>query len=329
MSRHSGWVVRRAEHGASCTLEDFDDDFLDEFDVAVDVSHSAINYKDALALHARPGVVRRFPLVAGIDMVGQVVASEHSRWKPGDRVGLFGGGLGEELHGGLATRAHLSGDSLVPIHDRFTTSQAAAVGTAGLTAALSVVALEAHGLDISGGPVLVTGASGGVGSMAIHLLSRRGYHVVAATGRPEEQEGALRAAGASEIIHRDEVVSERPLASQRWAGVVDCVGGPILAGALAAVKEGGAVAASGLAASPELPTTVLPFILRGVQLLGINSVQIRPELRETVSDLIVQDTDPDYLDSITRTVGLTEAQDAARQLLDGRGTGRTVVDVRA
>lgn len=329
MKQHRGWIVRRTDQGASCALEEFGDGFLDPADVAVEVAHSAINYKDALALHGRPGVVRRFPLVAGIDMVGEVVSSSHPSWHPGDTVGLFGAGQGEELHGGLATRVHLPGDKLVPVHAGFTTRQVAAMGTAGLTAALSVVALEAHGLGTSNGPVLVTGASGGVGSLAIHLLSQCGYQVVAATGRPEEHQARLRAAGASDIIHRDDVLTERPLASQRWAGVVDCVGGPILAGALAAVKEGGAVAASGLAASPELPTTVLPFILRGVCLLGINSVHVRQELRETVSELLSQHADPDFLDSITRTVPLAEAQDAARQLLDGKGTGRTVVDVRA
>ncbi len=328
MNQHRGWIVRRGDQGATCRLEDFDDDFLDDLDVVVEATHSAINYKDALALHGGPGVVRRFPLVAGIDTVGEVVSSGDPRWRAGDRVGLFGAGLGEELHGGLATRVHLPGDKLFHVPEKFDSRQVAAVGTSGITAGLSVVALEAHGVEPSEDPVLVTGASGGVGSMAIHLLSRCGYRVVAATGRPEEQEAFLRDAGAEHIIHRDELLTDRPLATQRWAGVVDCVGGPILAGALASVKEGGAVAASGLAASPDLPTTVLPFILRGICLLGINSVHLRRELRTTVLDLLVQQADPSFLDSITRTVALADAQDAAGQLLEGMGTGRIVVDVR-
>lgn len=329
MSAFTGWISTKGEEGLTCSLEEVGTDLLDDLDVEVRVLYSGINYKDALALHGRPGVVRRHPLVAGIDVTGEVIASNSGRFDRGDLVMLHGSGLGEDLHGGLATRAHLSSEHLLALPEGLTAKQAAAVGTAGMTAALAVRALEDHGLRSGFGPVLVTGASGGVGSIAVALLANAGYEVVAATGRPEDQAERLREAGASDVIHRDELLTEKPLQSQRWQGVVDSVGGKHLAGVLAATFEGGAVAACGLAAGADLHSTVLPFILRGVSLLGIDSVRISQPHRQAAWNLIARDLDRGYLERITRTVPLESAKDVATELLEGRGVGRTVVDARA
>lgn len=326
MTELTGWIARRDGKAIHCELENITTAELDGLDIEIDVHYSGINYKDALALHGRPGVVRRFPLIVGIDVTGEVVSSDHGRFRRGDLVMLHGAGLGEELHGGLATRARLSSEQLLSIPETLTPKQAAAVGTAGLTAALCIRALESHGLRSGFGPVLVTGASGGVGSLAVSLLAGSGYEVVAATGRPEEQGERLRQAGAAEVIHRDELVADRPLQTQRWEGVIDSVGGRHLAGAIASTREGGAVAACGLAGSADLPSTVLPFILRGVSLLGVDSVHIDRAEREAAWDLIARDLDQRYLDRITRVVPLAGAKQAAAELLEGRGTGRTVVD---
>lgn len=330
MSDVTGWIARRDGKEINCELERLDVSHLDDLDVVVDVHYSGINYKDALALHGRPGVVRRFPLVVGIDATGEVLSSVDDRWRPGDIVTLTGAGLGEELHGGLATRAHLPADPLIAVPGEFTTAQVAAIGTAGFTAALCIDALAEHDVAPGSGEVLVTGASGGVGSVAIAMLARAGYTVVAATGRPDEQAEQLQDLGAASVIHRDELTtSGRPLQSQRWAGVLDTVGGPILAGAIAQTNNDGAVAACGLAASADLPTTVMPFILRGVSLLGINSVQVTRARREAAWTRLARDLDPVILESRVRTVPLAEAKEAAAELLAGRGTGRIVVDARA
>jgi len=313
---------------SSASLEQVDIDTLDDLDTTVRVWFSGINYKDALALRGRPGVVRRSPLIAGIDLVGEVVTSTHAAWAPGDIVTLNGAGLSEELHGGLAAMARVNGDDLVSVPEVFTPAQAAAIGTAGFTAALSLLALERQGITPDSGPVLVTGAGGGVGSVAVALLSRSGYEVVAATGRVDTLGDKLLALGASEVIDRDTVdAAGKPLGTPRWGSVVDSVGGAILANALATLKAGGIATTCGLAAGAQLATTVLPFILRGITLTGIDSVHTAPALRREAWERLARDLDPQLLDSVSRTVRLAEAQDAAAELLEGRGTGRIVVEI--
>ncbi|NYI42310.1 MDR family oxidoreductase [Demequina lutea] len=328
MTSFPAWVIRKEDGKNAAILEQVADSMLDDLDTTVRVLFSGINYKDALALHGRPGVVRRTPLIAGIDLVGEVVASTHSRWAAGDIVTLNGAGLGEDLNGGLAGLAHVKGDDLIAVPDTFTPTQAAAIGTAGFTAALSLLALERNGLEPECGPVLVTGAGGGVGSIAIALLSRAGYEVVAATGRADALGGRLIALGAAEVIDRASLESPgRPLGTQRWSGVIDSVGGTILANALASLNAGGVAATCGLAAGADLPTTVLPFILRGITLAGIDSVHTAPALRHDAWELLANDLDPQLVDAVTRIVDLADAQDAAAELLEGRGTGRTVVAI--
>ena len=328
MTVFTAWVVRKADGASSAALEQVDLDTLDDLDTTVRVMFSGLNYKDALALHGRPGVVRRNPLIAGIDLVGEVVDSTHTAWEPGDIVTLNGAGLSEELHGGLAAMARVNGDDLVSVPEAFTPAQAAAIGTAGFTASLSLLALERQGITPASGPVLVTGAGGGVGSVAVALLSRSGYEVVAATGRVDELGGRLRALGATEVIERDSIdTGGRPLGTQRWGSVVDSVGGAILANALAMLNVGGVATTCGLTAGPQLATTVLPFILRGITLTGIDSVHTAPVLRREAWERLSRDLDPRLLDSVTRTVPLAEAQAAAAEYLEGRGTGRTVVAI--
>jgi acrylyl-CoA reductase (NADPH) len=328
MTSFPAWVVRQDDGKNAVALEEMAESALDDLDTTVRVWFSGINYKDALALHGRPGVVRRTPLIAGIDLVGEVVASTHGGWAAGDIVTLNGAGLGENLHGGLAGMARVNGDDLIAIPDAFTPAQAAAIGTAGFTAALSLLALERIGLSPEGGPVLVTGAGGGVGSIAIALLSRSGYEVVAATGRVDDLRDRLVALGASDVIDRASLeTAGRPLGTQRWSGVIDSVGGTILASALASLNAGGVAATCGLAAGADLPTTVLPFILRGITLTGIDSVHASPCLRHDAWGLLAHDLDPGLLDGVTSIVDLPDAQDAATELLEGRGTGRTVVAI--
>ncbi|NTV39351.1 MAG: acryloyl-CoA reductase [Demequinaceae bacterium] len=328
MTEFPAWVVRKEDRTSAAALEQVDIDKLDDLDTTVRVLFSGINYKDALALHGRPGVVRRDPLIAGIDLVGEVITSTHAAWEPGDIVTLNGAGLSETLHGGLAAMARVNGDDLVAVPDVFTPAQAAAIGTAGFTASLSLLALERQGVTPASGPVLVTGAGGGVGSVAVALLSRSGYEVVAATGRVDELGDRMLALGASEVIDRTAIDSAgKPLGTQRWGAVVDSVGGTFLADALATLRAGGVATTCGLAAGPGLPTTVLPFILRGITLTGIDSVHTTPALRRQAWDRLELDLDPLLLDSVTRTVELSDARDAAAELLEGRGTGRTVVAI--
>ena len=322
------WMVTRTNDGVAADLVDsLTDADLGDGDVLVEVEYSSINYKDGLALAGRPGVIRTFPLIPGIDLVGSVAESTDERWQPGDRVVLNGWGIGETHHGGLAERARVNGDWLVRLPDGLSSKQAAAIGTAGFTAMLAVLALERAGA--LGGEVLVTGAAGGVGSIATALLAGLGHTVVCSTGRPEERDYLTRL-GAAEVIDRNTLSQPgKPLQSERWSGAVDSVGGPTLANVLAQTRYGGAVASCGLAASHELAATVMPFILRGVQLLGINSVLAPTPLRVEAWRRLAGDLDLALLDSITETIGLADASRIADEILAGRIRGRTVVDVRA
>lgn len=298
--------------------------------VLVDVAWSDLNYKDALALTGRPGVVRTPPLVAGIDLVGTVAASEDARWRPGDVVVLNGTGLSETRNGGLAEQARVSGDFLVRVPEALTPARAAALGTAGYTAALCVLRLERAGLTSSPEqPVLVTGATGGVGSIAILLLSAAGHHVAALTGREQEYGDYLRALGATSVVPRAELLGTgRPLQSQRWSAVVDTVGGEVLANALSQTRYGGTATACGLAGSAALPASMVPFILRAVTLAGVDSVSAPLADREAAWARLACDVDPDVLDGLTETVPLADAIDAASRLLGGAAHGRIAVDVR-
>ena len=328
----AGWYVDRSGGDPVVTLrEDLEHDALSDGDVLVDVTHSSINFKDGLALTGRPGVVRVPLLIPGIDVVGTIVDSAHPDWGAGDRVLVNGCGLGETHHGGLAQRARLRGEWLVPVPGVMSNAQAAAVGTAGFTAMLAVLELERQGIasDSAGEPgeILATGAAGGVGSLAVALLAARGHRVVASTGRAAEHD-FLRSLGAASIVDRSELEAPgKPLQRQRWGGAIDTVGGGILANVLAQVHYGGTVAACGNAASPELATTVFPFILRAVRLSGINSVETPHALRLEAWDALAADLDLALLDSLTTTIGLEDAAATAERILAGDVRGRTVVEL--
>lgn len=330
----SGWLVDRSGGEAVVALrDDLDESRFTDGDVAIDVTHSSINYKDGLALTGKPGILRVPELIPGIDVVGTVTDSASEDWNPGDRVLVNGCGLSETHDGGLAQRARLRAEWLVPVPASMTNAQAAAVGTAGFTAMLAVLELERQGaLDGDGSPdgdLLVTGAAGGVGSIAVALLAARGRRVVASTGRAAEHD-YLRELGAAEILDRAELEgSGKPLQSQRFSGAVDTVGGGILANVLAQTQYGGTVAACGNAASGELAMTVYPFILRAVRLSGINSVDTPRPLRLEAWDALARDLDLAVLDAMTETIGLADVLSAAERILAGGVRGRTVVDVRA
>lgn len=315
------------------SIRDLDDSFLthDEAtgDVTVDVTHSSINFKDGMFLAGRRGIGKTSPLIPGIDLVGTVAESRSDRFATGDLVTLNGAGIGESRHGGLAERARVASDSLVRVPDGISASQAAAIGTAGFTAMLSVLALE-KSVSPDAGDVLVTGASGGVGSVAIAVLADLGYRVTASTGSVAEQSDYLRSLGAAQILDRAELAEPgKPLQGSRWAGAIDSVGSTTLANVLAQTSYGGMVTACGLAQGSDLPVTVMPFILRAVTLVGINSVDAPIDRREEAWRRLATDLDLALLDSMTETVALADAQDVAERILAGRVRGRTVVDVRA
>ena len=317
------------KHTAEVRIREVDDDVLSEGDVTLDVSHSSVNFKDGMLLAGRSGIARTSPLIPGIDVVGTVTESSAPGFAVGDLVTVNGGGLGEARHGGLARRARVDSASLVRVPEGISAARAAAIGTAGFTAMMSVLALEAE-VAPDAGDVLVTGAAGGVGSIAIAVLARLGYRVIASTGRAEEQGGYLRSLGAAEVIDRGEFSGAgKPLQSQRWAGAVDSVGSHTLANILAQTTYGGTVTACGLAQGADLPGSVLPFILRGVRLLGINSVDAPRVLRERAWSRLATDLDLELLDAMTQTVPLAGALDVAQRILAGTVRGRTVVDVRA
>jgi len=320
-------LVEQSEGRQTARVAELAPEQLPPGDVTVRVTCSTLNYKDGLAITGRSPVVRRFPMVPGIDLAGVVEASTHAAWKPGDRVLLNGWGVGESHWGGLAQLARVSGDWLQAIPSPLTERQAMAIGTAGYTAALCVLALERHGVRPGDGEILVTGASGGVGSVAIPLLAKRGYRVIAATGRPE-QAPYLEALGASGIVPRAELAAPgKPLGKERWAGVVDAVGSHTLANACATTRYRGAVAACGLAGGMDFPVTVAPFILRGVTLYGIDSVRAPRVEREQAWARLASDLEPAKLDAITGEIALADALGAAEDILAGRVRGRLVVDV--
>ncbi|MCL7463298.1 MDR family oxidoreductase [Pseudomonas sp. NW5] len=320
-------LIDKHDHQQQVSLQNLDDSRLPEGDVQVRVSHSTLNYKDALAITGKGPVVRQFPMVPGIDLAGVVEESSHPDFQPGDAVLLNGWGVGESHWGGLAQRARLKGDWLIPLPEGFSTAEAMAIGTAGYTAMLSVLALERHGVTPDKGEVLVTGANGGVGSIAIALLAKLGYRVVASTGRPEQAD-YLKNLGAVEIIERSSLSEPgRPLGRERWAGAIDSVGSHTLANVCASTRYGGCVAACGLAQGMEFPATVAPFILRGVTLAGIDSV-MRPRAdRLEAWSRLARDLDKTLLAPITQIIGLDEVVASAGALLAGQVRGRVVVDV--
>jgi len=308
-------------------LAELDEADLPPGDVTVRVEYSTLNYKDGLAITNRSPVVRVWPMVAGVDGAGTVEQSTHADWKPGDRFVLNGWGVGENHWGCLAQKARLRADWLLKLPPTFSSRQAMLIGTAGYTAMLCVMALEDHGVLPGAGEVLVTGATGGVGSVAIALLGRLGYQVVAATGKAGE-EGYLRRLGAAAVIDRASLSAPgKPLQKERWAGVVDAVGSHTLGNALAQTRYGGAVAACGLAQGMDLPTTVMPFILRGVTLVGIDSVMAPPAKRQRAWDRLARDLDPGLLESMANEVRLDGVIDMARELMDGKVRGRVVVRI--
>lgn len=321
-------LTQDEEKAVTASLTELDEADLPDHAVAIDVEFSTINYKDGLAILGRPGVVRTYPMIPGVDLAGTVTHSESALYSEGDKVILNGWEVGEGHWGGLAQKAKLDAAWLVPLPSAFTTQQAMAIGTAGYTAMLSVLALEEHAVRPESGPVIVTGASGGVGSTAVAILAGLGYDVVASTGRPDEAT-YLTDLGAREIIDRAELSepNKRPLQSTRWAGAIDAVGSHTLANVLAQTNPGGCVAACGLAQGFDLPATVMPFILRGVTLAGIDSVHESFERRKLAWDRLATDLDPAKLASMTTTVGLTGAIDTADQILAGKVRGRVVVDV--
>jgi acrylyl-CoA reductase (NADPH) len=311
----------------SARLVERDASTLPDGDVTVAVEYSTLNYKDGLAITNRGPVVRSWPMVAGIDGAGTVLASQHPDWKPGDRFVHNGWGVGETHPGCLAQKARLKGDWLVRLPDSFTTRQAMAIGTAGYTAMLCVLALEDHGVTPTAGEILVTGATGGVGSVAVAILGRLGYTVVAATGKASE-EAYLKELGAASIVPRADLSSAgKPFQKERWAGVVDAVGSFTLANALAQTRYGGVVTACGLAQGTDLPTTVLPFILRGVTLVGIDSVMAPLHRRQRAWERLAKDLDPALLETMIDEVPLEGVIDKATALMDGKVRGRVVVRI--
>ncbi len=322
-------LIEKTDDVQSVSLTQVDESQLPEGDVTIDVAYSTLNFKDGLAITGSSPVVRKFPMVPGIDLAGTVRESSHADFKAGDKVVLNGWGVGEGHWGGLSQVARLKGDWLVPLPAAFTEKQAMAIGTAGYTAALCVQALVDAGVTPEQGEILVTGATGGVGSVAVALLAKAGYTVIGSTGKASEAE-YLTSLGASGVIDRAELSEKgRPLQKERWAGVVDCVGSHTLANACAATKYGGAVAACGLAQGADFPATVMPFILRGVRLLGVDSVMCPKGPRMAAWARLAADLDPAKLDLIAEEITLGQAIDTAKALLEGKVRGRVVVNVNA
>jgi acrylyl-CoA reductase (NADPH) len=321
-------VIDKTEAGQTARLTDFDEKDLMDGDVTVAVDYSTLNYKDGLALTAKSPVVRRFPMIAGIDLAGTVKSSSHSAWKEGDQVVLNGWGLGETHLGAYGEMARVKGDWLVRLPSGMSAREAMAIGTAGYTAMLSVMALERAGVAPARGSIVVTGAAGGVGSVAIALLAKLGYAVAASTGRLSETD-YLKALGAAEVIDRKELAgAPRALNKERWAGGIDAVGSTTLANVLSMIRYGGAVAACGLAGGMDLPTTVAPFILRAVSLIGIDSVMCPLPLRQEAWRRLASDLDRGKIAAMTSEIALADVIATAPRILAGEVRGRTVVKIR-
>lgn len=324
-------LLNKNEDGSThAALSQLDDAQLPaEGDVTVEVDYSTLNFKDALAITGKSPVVRKWPMVPGIDGAGTVLSSDHPDWKAGDRFLLNGWGVGEVHMGCLAERARLKGDWLIPLPAAMTARSAMALGTAGYTAMLCAMALQEQGVHAGDGEVLVTGASGGVGSVAVAILARRGYRVVASTGKLDEAD-YLKRLGAAEVIDRNALsASGKPLQKERWAGVVDAVGSHTLANALAQTRYRGTVAACGLAQGMDLPTSVAPFILRGVKLIGVDSVMAPRPLRIEAWNALAAELDAPAVEAITQEIGLEQAIDHAPRLLTGQVRGRIVVKIKS
>ncbi|QBG35819.1 MDR family oxidoreductase [Litorilituus sediminis] len=322
-----GILIEKDEQGYRAAVKELDDSFLMDGDTVISVSYSTVNYKDALAITGKSPVVRKFPMIPGIDLVGKVESCQSGKFKAGDEVLLNGFGVGEVHCGGLAQKAKLNSDWLIPLPKGISAKQAMAIGTAGYTAMLCVMALEKHGVTPESGEILVTGANGGVGSYAIAILAKLGYCVVASTGRVEES-SYLKTLGASEVIDRN-LLSEpgRPLAKERWAGVIDSVGSHTLVNACASTQYGGIVAACGLAQGMDLPATVAPFILRGITLAGIDSVMRPIADREEAWQRLASILDSDTFEQVSKEISLSQVIDTAAQLIEGNVQGRIVVNL--
>ncbi len=323
-------VVEKGDEGTSASIQELTINDLPEGEVLVAVDYSTVNYKDGLCIGSGGGLVRNYPHIPGIDFAGVVEASSDARYAVGDKVVLTGWRVGEAHWGGYSQKARVSGDWLVPLPDGLTTRQAMAVGTAGFTSMLAVMALEDHGLKPENGPVLVTGAAGGVGSVATAILANLGYEVAGVTGRPEVAE-YLKSLGATQIVAREDIneIIKRPLESEIWAGCIDAVGGDMLARVLGQLKYGGSAAAVGLAGGMGLPTTVIPFLLRGINLLGIDSVMQPYDNRVRAWERIAKDLPMDKLETMIQLATLADLPDLSKAILKGQVKGRVVVDVNA
>jgi acrylyl-CoA reductase (NADPH) len=322
-------LINKDDSGYSAQMSQIEEQQLPEGDVLIQVDYSTLNYKDSLAITGASPVVRNFPMVPGIDFAGTVEHSDHADFKAGDQVVLNGFGVGEGHWGGLAQKARVKGDWLVPLPTAFTPKQAMTIGTAGYTAMLCVMALEQQGVNPDQGEILVTGAAGGVGSVAISLLAKLGYNVVASSGRPEEKDYLL-SLGATQVMDRNELSEKgRPLAKERWAGAIDVAGSHTLANICASMKYGGTVAACGLAQGYDLPATVMPFILRGITLAGIDSVYRPKADRIAAWNRLAEDLDLTHLDAIMTEITLGQALETAQEQMQGLTRGRFVVNVNA
>lgn len=322
-----GYQINKNESGQTCELKHLSDDDLMDGDVTIAVEYSTLNYKDGLALTGKSPVVRKFPLTPGIDFSGTVTESEHANFKSGDRVVLNGFGVGEVHSGGYAQKARVNGDWLVGLPEKITSRQAMAIGTAGYTAMLCVMKLEQHGIKPEDGNILVTGATGGVGSVAVAILSKLGYSVTAVTGRMAEKD-YLKSLGASDVIERQGFAEKaRPLYKELWAGAIDVAGGNTLANVISQMKYGSAVAACGLAESMDLPTSVAPFILRGITLYGVDSVMVSIEKRQQAWSRLELDLDFDLLESLSFDLDFNDLPQAASDILDGKIRGRAIIKI--
>jgi acrylyl-CoA reductase (NADPH) len=328
MSTFKAFVAAQTDGKFAGSFQQLDRSALPAGEVLIKVAYSSLNYKDGLAVTGKPGVIRKFPMVPGVDLAGTVEESASGMFRPGDEVVVTGCGTSETIWGGYAQYARLDADFIVRLPKGMTLAQSMAVGTAGFTSMQSVMALEAHGLKVAGKPVLVTGAAGGVGSVAIAILAKLGYKVAASTGRPQLGD-YLKSLGATEIIDRFSGAPKRPLDKEKWSAAIDSVGGETLANLLTSIDLGGSVAACGLAGGAPFSTTVFPFILRGVNLLGIDSVRVPNAGRREIWGRLLRDLPMSLLDSLTAIEPLSKIVELGEQILAGQTRGRVVIDVNA